>query len=139
MKLHMAIALCGLLSASAKAQNNLAFQIARPVGFGAAGTGLDASNRVYRAYPGIAYQIHADAVGGHWPYTYTLSGAPAGMTLPSAGTISTAARSSERSRCWSAGGVHPTNSSMASGARCLGMACTPDTRGGRSARYDSEL
>ncbi len=81
MKLHMAIALCGLLSASAKAQNNLAFQIARPVGFGAAGTGLDASNRVYRAYPGIAYQIHADAVGGHWPYTYTLSGAPTGMTI----------------------------------------------------------
>jgi|CXWL01.1.fsa_nt_gi hypothetical protein len=70
-----------LTASSAWAQNHLPFQIARPVGAGAAGVGLDTHNRVYRAYPGIAYQIHADATGGHWPYTYTLSAAPAGMTI----------------------------------------------------------
>ncbi|MEK6627581.1 MAG: hypothetical protein AABY53_03055 [Bdellovibrionota bacterium] len=63
------------------AQNHQTFQIARPVGIGAAGIGLHASNRIYRAYPGIPYQIHADAVGGRWPYTYSLSSAPAGMTI----------------------------------------------------------
>lgn len=63
------------------AQSYSTFRIARPVAVGTAGTGLHASNRIYRAYPGIQYQIHADAVGGRWPYTYSLSGAPTGMTI----------------------------------------------------------
>jgi hypothetical protein len=53
----------------------------RPVAIGTAGTGLDADNRIYRAYQGITYTIHADAVGGSWPYTYSLSNAPSGMTI----------------------------------------------------------
>lgn len=62
-------------------QNHQTFQIARPVAVGTAGTGLDADNRIYRAYSGLTYTIHADAVGGSWPYTYSLSNAPAGMTI----------------------------------------------------------
>ena len=65
----------------ALAQTYQPFQIARPVAIGLAGTGLHANNRIYRAYAGIPYQIHADAVGGRWPYTYSLNGAPAGMTI----------------------------------------------------------
>jgi hypothetical protein len=63
------------------AQSYETMQMLRPVAVGAAGTGLDAENRVYRAYTGIEYNIHADARGGKWPYTYSLSNAPAGMTI----------------------------------------------------------
>ena len=62
-------------------------QMVRPIATGVAGTGLDSHNRVYRAYQGITYTIHADARGGHWPYTYRLSNAPTGMTI-SAGPCS---------------------------------------------------
>ncbi len=73
--------LASLMATPVFAQNHQTFQIARPVAIGAAGTGLDADNRIYRAYTGIPYEIHADAVGGSWPYTYSLSNAPAGMTI----------------------------------------------------------
>lgn len=82
--MHVIWGLMGLmmmLTTPVFAQTYQPFQIARPVGVGAAGVGLNASNRIYRAYTGIPYQIHADAVGGRWPYSYSLSGAPAGMTI----------------------------------------------------------
>ncbi|MGA6826461.1 hypothetical protein ACO9S2_02485 [Nitrospira sp. NS4] len=81
MKLLLALCFVLSLAAPSFAQTYQPFQIARPVGVGTAGTGLHASNRIYRAYAGIPYQIHADAVGGRWPYTYSLSGAPTGMTI----------------------------------------------------------
>lgn len=81
MKLLLAVCLLLSLATPSLAQMYQPFQIARPVGVGTAGTGLNAGNRIYRAYPGIPYQIHADAVGGRWPYTYSLSGAPDGMTI----------------------------------------------------------
>ena len=69
-------------SLAAEAQTYHTMQMVRPVATGAAGTGLDASNRVYRAYQGIPYEIHADAHGGRWPFTYRLSGTvPSGMTI----------------------------------------------------------
>lgn len=52
-----------------------------------AGTGspaIPATNRIFRAYPGIEYNIRAAVVGGEYPYTYSLSNAPAGMTINSA-------------------------------------------------------
>ncbi len=63
------------------AQTFDSLQMMRPVAIGTAGTGLDANNRVYRAYQGLTYTIHADARGGRWPYTYSLSNAPSGMTI----------------------------------------------------------
>ncbi|MEO5823860.1 MAG: Ig domain-containing protein [Vicinamibacteraceae bacterium] len=48
----------------------------------AAGTGgMTSGNRIYRAYPGIVYNIRAALVGGAYPFTFTLSNAPAGMTI----------------------------------------------------------
>lgn len=47
----------------------------------AAGTGLDSNNRIYRAYPGLLYNIRAAVIGGDYPYTFSLSNAPAGMTI----------------------------------------------------------
>lgn len=71
----------GSLPSIGLAQVYRPLQMVRPVAVGPAGTGLDTNNRVYRAYPGIEYNIHADAIGGRWPYTYSLSNAPAGMTI----------------------------------------------------------
>lgn len=42
---------------------------------------ISPQNRIFRAYPGLAYNIRAIIVGGAYPYTFTLSGAPSGMTI----------------------------------------------------------
>lgn len=44
-------------------------------------TGLHANDRIYAAYPGLEYNIGTAAVGGVPPYRYSLSNAPAGMTI----------------------------------------------------------
>jgi hypothetical protein len=57
----------------------------KPVGV----DGMDSNNRIFRAYPGIEYNIRAAVVGGDYPFTYSLSNAPSGMTInASTGTIS---------------------------------------------------
>src|SRR5688572_3861262 len=49
---------------------------------------INSENRIFRAYPGMVYNIRAAVIGGAWPYTFTLSNAPAGMTIDSrTGTI----------------------------------------------------
>jgi hypothetical protein len=44
---------------------------------------ISSSNRVFRAYPGLEYNIRAVVVGGAYPYTFSLSNAPAGMVINS--------------------------------------------------------
>lgn len=39
------------------------------------------------AYPGIPYRVRAAVIGGDYPYTFSLSGAPNGMTVDSHGVI----------------------------------------------------
>jgi hypothetical protein len=49
-----------------------------------AGTGtppIPSSNRIFHAYPGIEYNIRAAVIGGTYPYTFSLSGAPEGMKI----------------------------------------------------------
>jgi hypothetical protein len=51
-----------------------------------AGTGspaIPATNRIFRAYPGIEYNIRAAVIGGVYPYSYSLLNAPSGMTINS--------------------------------------------------------
>lgn len=43
--------------------------------------GLDTRNRFYRAYPGLEYSVPVSAIGGVFPYHYTLTVAPVGMTI----------------------------------------------------------
>jgi len=51
--------------------------------------GMSPNSRIARAYPGIEYNIRAAVVGGAYPYVYSLSNAPSGMTINSqTGTIS---------------------------------------------------
>lgn len=42
---------------------------------------ISPTNRIFRAYPGIEYNIRAAVIGGVYPYTYSLSNAPSGMTI----------------------------------------------------------
>lgn len=46
--------------------------------------GLDTRNRFYRAYPGLEYSVPASAIGGVFPYRYSLAAAPEGMTIDAA-------------------------------------------------------
>ena len=50
--------------------------------------GMSANNRIFRAYPGVEYNIRAAVVGGVYPFRYSLSNAPTGMTInPDTGEI----------------------------------------------------
>lgn len=49
---------------------------------------LPTQHRMLRAYPGLTYVIRAAVVGGAYPYVYSLSNAPADMTIhPATGEI----------------------------------------------------
>ncbi len=42
---------------------------------------ISAGHRIFRAYPGLEYNIRAVVIGGSYPYHFTLSKAPYGMTI----------------------------------------------------------
>jgi hypothetical protein len=42
---------------------------------------ISAGHRIFRAYPGIEYNIRAVVIGGSYPYRFALSKAPYGMTI----------------------------------------------------------
>jgi hypothetical protein len=46
--------------------------------------GMSANNRIFRAYPGLVYNIRPAVVGGLYPYTFSLQNAPSGMTISAA-------------------------------------------------------
>jgi hypothetical protein len=49
---------------------------------------ITANNRIFKAYPGLEYNIRAVVIGGAYPYRFTLNNAPAGMTIhPQTGLI----------------------------------------------------
>ncbi len=51
-------------------------------------TGLGLSNRYYKAYPGIPYKVPVGIFGGLYPFSYSLTVSPSGMTIdPSTGII----------------------------------------------------
>lgn len=45
--------------------------------------GLDTTNRFYKAYPGLEYNVRMGAIGGKYPFTYALTTAPSGMSINS--------------------------------------------------------
>ena len=44
-------------------------------------TGLNTLNRFYKAYPGLEYNVRMAVIGGVYPFTYSLTTAPAGMVI----------------------------------------------------------
>jgi len=63
------------------AQNHFPLEILNIKPVGSPPSGLDADNRIYSAYPGLTYNIRAAVIGGNYPYTFTLSNAPSGMSV----------------------------------------------------------
>ena len=62
---------------------NFTLEMTFPKAVGAAGTGLDADHKVFKAYPGIPYRYFAAAVGGDPYYVWSISGAPSEMVIDS--------------------------------------------------------
>jgi len=52
-----------------------------PLELAAPRAGLTTANRYYKAYPGLLYRVPVVVLGGAYPYQYTLTSAPAGMTV----------------------------------------------------------
>ncbi|HTM32734.1 MAG TPA: Ig domain-containing protein [Vicinamibacterales bacterium] len=69
----------GIVPASAQNRFPLEMLNIKPVG--SAPNGMPSSSRIYRAYPGLQYNIKAAVIGGNYPYSYVLSNAPSGMTV----------------------------------------------------------
>lgn len=44
-------------------------------------SGLSTKNRYYKAYPGLLYEVDVAAIGGRYPYTYSLTTNPSGMSI----------------------------------------------------------
>lgn len=80
------------LSSVAALAANYPLELASPRAVGTApasgNAAISAGNRIFKAYPNIEYNIRAVVVGGAYPYTFSLSNAPAGMTInPATGEI----------------------------------------------------
>jgi hypothetical protein len=43
--------------------------------------GLTTTNRFYKAYPGLEYNVRMGVIGGLWPFNHQLTTAPSGMTI----------------------------------------------------------
>jgi len=83
MALVVPAVLVGLLQAAPVQAANYPLEITQPQ------PNLNLTNRFYKAYPGLPYEVRLAVVGGLYPYQFSLSTAPAGMTIdPHRGTIS---------------------------------------------------
>jgi len=62
-------------------------QVISPRASGTGSPAIPSTHRIFSAYPGLAYKIRAQVVGGDYPYSFALNNAPAGMTVDSKGYI----------------------------------------------------
>ena len=56
-------------------ESNYPLQILQPT------AGLDTTNRFYKAYPGLEYNVRMGVIGGKYPFNHALTTAPSGMTI----------------------------------------------------------
>ena len=61
--------------------NNQALEIIAPKASGTGSPAISSNHRCFRAYPGITYEFRAQVIGGAYPYVFSLSNAPDGMTI----------------------------------------------------------
>ena len=61
--------------------NHQPLEIIAPKEAGTGDPAIPATHRVFRAYPGIQYEFKAQVIGGTYPYVFSLSNAPEGMTI----------------------------------------------------------
>jgi Putative Ig domain len=73
----------GLLAVLLLATGNVSHAATYALAIDQPQAGLTTTNRYYKAYPGLTYDVAIAAVGGKYPYTYTLPASPSGMTVNS--------------------------------------------------------
>lgn len=82
---HIAAALVGLAMSSLASAANYPLELVQPRAVSTSPASgypaITSTHRVFRAYPGLEYNVRASVVGGAYPYTFTLSGGPSGMTI----------------------------------------------------------
>jgi hypothetical protein len=82
---HASLLACLFTSISTAYAANYPLELVSPRAVGTAPSSIAESittqNRIFKAYPGIEYNIRAVVVGGEFPYVFSLSGAPGGMTI----------------------------------------------------------
>ena len=86
----LAVASC-LAAAMPAAAANYPLELISPRAVGTSpSSGLAAmpsGHRIFKAYPGLEYNIRAVVIGGAYPFTFALSNAPSGMSINADGTI----------------------------------------------------
>lgn len=75
MKTIIVLLLLLLSLCSPALAENYPLEIIQPRG------GLTTTNRFYKAYPGLVYNVRAAVIGGTFPYIYELTQSPQGMTI----------------------------------------------------------
>ena len=70
------------VSAAVAGTANIQLQIVQPL------PNLDTTNRFYKAYPGLEYNVRMAILGGSYPFNFYLDTAPTGMTIDARGEIS---------------------------------------------------
>ena len=87
----LAVASC-LAAAMPAAAANYPLELIAPRAVGTSpSSGLAAmpsGHRIFKAYPGLEYNIRAVVIGGAYPFTFALSNMPSGMSINADGTIS---------------------------------------------------
>jgi len=62
---------------------NYPLEIVFPISAGSGTPAISSAHPIFRAYPGIEYNIRPHVQGGMYPFTFSLSNAPSGMTIDS--------------------------------------------------------
>jgi hypothetical protein len=75
----------GLLAGSPVWAANYPLELVSPRAAGTSPTAgfiaMPAGHRIFKAYPGLEYNIRAVVIGGSYPYSFALTNAPAGMSI----------------------------------------------------------
>lgn len=84
----LAFGITGILLAPSAEAANFPLELAHPRAAGTSPTPgaptIDPSHRIFWAYPGLAYDVRAVVTGGAYPYAFSLTNAPTGMTIDAA-------------------------------------------------------
>jgi hypothetical protein len=59
----------------------LALELIFPIASGTGSPAMPSQHRIYKAYPGLVYNIRASVIGGSYPYTFELANGGSGMTI----------------------------------------------------------
>lgn len=88
LRLCFCVMVAGLLAHESVEAANYPLEV---INIKPAGTGepaIPSTNRIFRAYPGVEYNIRPAVIGGTFPFSFSLSNAPQGMSInPTTGEI----------------------------------------------------